>query len=293
MDMRSTYGPQFRSKSVSLTAFKTARMARGVLKGKHTVFWGSRTGLPPQRRQSLAMDRNETPSRAPVFPEGATTRPLAAVSPDGRQTLYESPLPSPLLSRRPPSYPTTGMPSNEGGEHSESIPRIPIEATSESPHVHMTERAAGKRPSTSVGSREDNNDNESLQRWETVTLTESSLERVREGGERAWAEGDTSWQELGGSGDEGRRGREPEEQVEEDNSAWGEPFEITWIRTTHLPFTRTKHLKNPWNSNRQVKVSRDGTELEPLVGKALLDEWERFAPPQGMPMMRREPRPHS
>ncbi|KAI9450446.1 YT521-B-like domain-containing protein [Lactarius psammicola] len=56
---------------------------------------------------------------------------------------------------------------------------------------------------------------------------------------------------------------------------WDRPFRIEWIRTDALPFFRTRHLRNPWNHGREVKVSRDGTELEPTVGQQLLDEWDR------------------
>lgn len=57
---------------------------------------------------------------------------------------------------------------------------------------------------------------------------------------------------------------------------WGESFRVEWVRTDRLPFFRTRHLRNPWNHDREVKVSRDGTELEPSVGQALLDEWEKM-----------------
>lgn len=57
--------------------------------------------------------------------------------------------------------------------------------------------------------------------------------------------------------------------------SWGNPFKIKWIKTEKLPFHRTRHLRNPWNSDREVKVSRDGTEVEPAVGQRLLDEWVR------------------
>jgi hypothetical protein len=57
-------------------------------------------------------------------------------------------------------------------------------------------------------------------------------------------------------------------------SAWDLPFRVQWIRTNSLPFSRTRHIRNPWNHDRQVKVSRDGTELEPNVGQQLLDEWD-------------------
>ena len=59
---------------------------------------------------------------------------------------------------------------------------------------------------------------------------------------------------------------------------WGTPFKIEWIRVQRLPFYRTRHLRNPWNHDREVKVSRDGTELDPLIGQALLDEWDKPEP---------------
>ena len=49
------------------------------------------------------------------------------------------------------------------------------------------------------------------------------------------------------------------------------PFEVKWISTNRLPFYRTKGLKNPWNANRDVKIARDGTELETNVGIRLLE----------------------
>lgn len=59
---------------------------------------------------------------------------------------------------------------------------------------------------------------------------------------------------------------------------WGRPFRVEWIRTERLPFFRTRHLRNPWNHGRQVKVSRDGTELEPSIGQQLLEEWDKPPP---------------
>lgn len=64
-------------------------------------------------------------------------------------------------------------------------------------------------------------------------------------------------------------------QTQEDGPVWGESFKVEWIRTERLPFTRTRHLRNPWNHDREVKVSRDGTELEATVGQALLEEWDK------------------
>jgi len=62
------------------------------------------------------------------------------------------------------------------------------------------------------------------------------------------------------------------------SEVWGRPFRVDWIRTTPLSFFRTRHLRNPWNHGREVKVSRDGTELEPNIGRQLLEEWDKPPP---------------
>jgi hypothetical protein len=50
---------------------------------------------------------------------------------------------------------------------------------------------------------------------------------------------------------------------------FGKPFRIEWLSTERVPFYRTRGLRNPWNSNREVKIARDGTEIEPSVGRKL------------------------
>ena len=67
---------------------------------------------------------------------------------------------------------------------------------------------------------------------------------------------------------------------------WGRQFKIEWVSTARLPFFRTRGLRNPWNANREVKIARDGTELEPSVGRRLVQMFAR--PPQahsGVAMM--------
>jgi hypothetical protein len=63
------------------------------------------------------------------------------------------------------------------------------------------------------------------------------------------------------------------------SKAWGKPFKIEWVSTTKLPFYRTRGLRNPWNSNREVKIARDGTELETTIGRRLLDLFHRIPSP--------------
>lgn len=38
----------------------------------------------------------------------------------------------------------------------------------------------------------------------------------------------------------------------------GTPFAVDWLRTDPLPFGRTRHILNSFNSGREVKISRDG-----------------------------------
>lgn len=87
---------------------------------------------------------------------------------------------------------------------------------------------------------------------------------------------------------------------ESGSKAWGKPFKLEWLSTTRLPFYRTRGLRNPWNSNREVKIARDGTELEPSVGRRLIGLFNRVqspAPPmsmgmqQGMPVVAGYPPP--
>lgn len=57
--------------------------------------------------------------------------------------------------------------------------------------------------------------------------------------------------------------------------SFGKPFKIVWVSTERLPFYRTRGLRNPWNANREVKIARDGTELEPSVGRRLVSMFHR------------------
>lgn len=61
---------------------------------------------------------------------------------------------------------------------------------------------------------------------------------------------------------------EPDES--EEGQSFGKPFRIQWISTERVPFHRTRGLRNPWNANREVKIARDGTEIEPTIGRKLI-----------------------
>lgn len=69
------------------------------------------------------------------------------------------------------------------------------------------------------------------------------------------------------------------------SKAWGKPFKLEWLSSSRLPFYRTRGLRNPWNSNREVKIARDGTELEPSVGRRLIGLFNRVQSPAPMAPM--------
>lgn len=87
----------------------------------------------------------------------------------------------------------------------------------------------------------------------------------------------------GGEEEDGSQSHRSEEESDSKSSAkaWGKPFQVEWQSTTRLPFYRTRGLRNSWNSNREVKIARDGTELETNVGRRLIALFHRLPSPVG------------
>ncbi|KAH0841758.1 hypothetical protein AYO21_01011 [Fonsecaea monophora] len=73
---------------------------------------------------------------------------------------------------------------------------------------------------------------------------------------------------------------------------FGKPFKIKWMSTDRLPFYRTRGLRNSLNSNREVKIARDGTEIEPTVGRKLVNMFHRPPVASASPGATRPPQPH-
>ncbi|KAF9923156.1 hypothetical protein FBU30_006758 [Linnemannia zychae] len=52
--------------------------------------------------------------------------------------------------------------------------------------------------------------------------------------------------------------------------SWGIMFPVKWIHVHKVSFSKTAHMLNSYYDNREVKVSKDGTEVDPSVGEQLL-----------------------
>lgn len=256
------------------------RMAGPILRGEHRVSWASRTDSPPQRRSShqssLVGDSPPT-----------TRRDFAYFGSPGESRQYESPLP--VSPDPPPPLDETTTP------RSQTVPareRLSAPAEMHQPHHKLSltiphaeqsldSRKSAIPPPVQPAKPPDNFE---------LDRTAPARHR-RERGSTSEASGSGSGAEWGAISatplaaveeEEEKQGEQGEDisrdQPREEGPVWGETFKVEWIRTDRLPFHRTRHLRNPWNHDREVKVSRDGTELEPSVGQALLDEWNRPDP---------------
>jgi hypothetical protein len=56
---------------------------------------------------------------------------------------------------------------------------------------------------------------------------------------------------------------------------WSNHFEVEWLSANRLSFCHTRGLRNPWNANREIKIARDGTEIEPSAGERLIQLFHR------------------
>lgn len=263
------------------------RMAGPILRGEHHVSWASRTDSTTSRRASIQSQRS-------AGPESPTMRTF--FSPSEHRLYDESPLP---VSPDPPQDPgnPASAPPELGPPHtrlSKQLSVVPassmdahrlrpilplllpqddqqFELDSSAPFRAAESRSPPNAPPPGQGSSGPTTDEDGIKRWDMIRLRDS-LDPVQEGDESSqdpFTEADLGV-DVKGKG----RGDEPD-SAKDDGPVWGESFKIEWIRTERLPFHRTKHLRNPWNHDREVKVSRDGTELEPTVGQSLLEEWDK------------------
>ncbi|KAF7170727.1 hypothetical protein CNMCM5623_003284 [Aspergillus felis] len=103
-----------------------------------------------------------------------------------------------------------------------------------------------------------------------------------EGKEEGKGDENSDEDEIGG-GNEKNAAELVEEAAESGFQSIGRPFRVQWLSTERVPFHRTRGLRNPWNANREVKIARDGTEIEPSVGERLIRLFHTQHPSHGFP----------
>jgi len=222
-----------------------ARMTGPVRRGEHRVSWASRSSQSPLTRELKPGEPFFSPSDLRLV----DSSPLPVES--GPRTAGRHSAPA-LMGERY-HLPTLITPKTK---HSlDQRITAPGKAGPDQGHFELdasAPRRAMKHPSAAVDGQEKARSGPALQSVKEVEEKEvAGADHVVDGA-------------ASSSGDE----------------TWGECFAVQWISTERLPFQRTRHLRNPWNHDREVKVSRDGTELEPTVGEQLLEEWNRLAEPQ-------------
>ncbi|CDO77163.1 hypothetical protein BN946_scf184657.g38 [Trametes cinnabarina] len=250
-----------------------AKMAGPIMRGEQRVSWASRTDSPPQRRSST----RDSPSTT------RGDRDLMFLSPS-EQRYEESPFPMSPEQIKPP--PRARHPPDIGDRDILSAP-----AEMAQPHrgLSLSEDASSSAPSMSFdlnavravapliagsGSRKPASQPEQIELDRMAPIrairdprAAEALWKAEEGSPSLHTVAEEDERAQGGE-DKGKEAEKTaEERFKEEGPSWG---------------NRSRHLRNPWNHDREVKVSRDGTELEPSVGQALLEEWDKLdqAPPQ-------------
>lgn len=227
-----------------------ARMTGSIQSGEQQVAWEARRTSTPSSREA------GTPA---TLPSGEEPPPLI-LSPSDHRLVDESPQAELSLARdnTPISQDSSVGVFDTDAEHVQTAPAEVGERKRFSVCLPLARRTyeAPRPPKKPSESGVIMLDPEAPKR--AIRRRETSAEESAEGDE---AKGD---EQDEGYGD-----------VEE--HTWGRSFRVEWLSTERLPFYRIRHLRNPWNHEREVKVSRDGTELEPLVGQQLIDEWHGLA----------------
>jgi hypothetical protein len=230
-------------------------MAGRVLRDETSMPWTPDIELTPP--PSAVTSLSEISAGASPLPDGTGA--------ERQDPLYTSPLDKPRVHQLPHSAPA-GWPSFALAEPHKREDRL----TNSMPNINMRlphHPVQASSPSVLISDAPSNSLKNPLTRG-TDELAEPDAVSVVGGHETDLDGGsnppvpDGSFEGRGTSNDAA-------------GSAWDRPFRVQWIRTNSLPFSRTRHIRNPWNHGREVKVSRDGTELEPNVGQQLLDEWEK------------------
>jgi hypothetical protein len=241
------------------------RMAGRILHSKDRVPWASRPTSPvPLRPPTVGDVKGNVRISPPASIVQGYQDPHYVLSPEEYRVVEQSPKPiSPPQEGEPhgvaqvssapaelhnPHRRLSQSTQNTGGGFRRSIKSLPFELHADGPYRALRDQSIPQAAHPAIASHS--------------SESEDTLEHSGDAALQTVAE------ELSENIDAAKEGFA-------DSEAWGRPFCVDWIRTDHLSFSRTKYLRNPWNHGREVKISRDGTELEPSVGRQLLEEWDK------------------
>ncbi|KAG2117752.1 YT521-B-like domain-containing protein [Suillus clintonianus] len=251
-----------------------ARMASRILRGEHKVSWASHAD---SSTTSLSSSRREHGSPSLV----ATNQPF--FTPSEHRLVEESPMPftpysGGLLSNKPsPMEPhRASAPAALGPRPRREFSAEPPTPLSDSGNVRLTARLISKdfADSTPDIVLDKNAPVRAVRNKGSTDGTKSvgsALQAVEE-------ENNSISSDDGDAGEEQLKDDAMPSMTknvgDEEQQGWGQAFKVEWLCTDRLPFHCTRHLRNPWNHDREIKISRDGTEVEPGVGQQLLEQWQ-------------------
>lgn len=258
-----------------------ARMAGRILKGEHRVSWASHAD---PSATSVSSSRREPDGSSPLV-----NSDQSFFTPSENRLVEESPMPFTPHSGGTSSNKPSPMEPHRSSAPAALGPRPGGEFSAEPPARKFSLRESGKaRSAAGLISKgfinttpeivlDKNAPGRAVRNKGSTDGTKSVVSALQ-----AVEEENNSI-----SSDDGDAGEEqPKDDVgppmaknagNDEQQAWGQPFKVEWLCTERLPFYCTRHLRNPWNQDREIKVSRDGTEVEPGVGQQLLEQWRTLA----------------
>lgn len=258
-----------------------ARMAGRILKGEHRVSWASHADPPAT---SVSSSRREPDGSSPLV-----NSDQSFFTPSENRLVEESPMPFTPHSGGTSSNKPSPMEPHRSSAPAALGPRPGGEFSAEPPARKFSLRESGKAKSAAGLISKD-----FINATPEIVLDKNAPGRaVRNKGSTDGTKSVVSALQAveeennSISSDDGDAGEEqPKDDVvpsmaknagNDEQQAWGQPFKVEWLCTDRLPFYCTRHLRNPWNQDREIKISRDGTEVEPGVGQQLLEQWRTLA----------------
>ncbi|OAX32687.1 hypothetical protein K503DRAFT_701659 [Rhizopogon vinicolor AM-OR11-026] len=256
-----------------------ARMAGRISQGEHRISWASHADSPSSPISSLS-------SRRQVKPSPPVSTSQAFFTPSENRLVEESPLPvTPSMGGLSSSKPSPAVP-HQSSAPAALGPHQKREFSAGSPAPKFSLGAAGKAksiagllskdfaspaPSIELDTNAPVRAVRNKRSTEDTKTGVSALQPVQE--ENNSTSGDGDEEQV----NENAKPTTAENAGNDGRQTWGQAFKVEWLCTDRLPFHRIRHLRNPWNHDREIKVSRDGTELEPGVGQQLVEQWQTLA----------------